>query len=65
MPDANYAFNGTTQWASGSEGFIVSYNANTAMSTSSIRIITGVPGTYLSSALSPFDQASIFVSVFR
>jgi len=65
MPDANYSFNGATRWVSGDEGDVVLYNANTLLTTSAIRIIVGVPGTFNSTALGPRDRADVFVQIFR
>jgi hypothetical protein len=64
MPNANYALAGTTVWFSGSEGNIVLYNSNTTVTTSAMRIITGVPGTAGGTALTPADMANVFCTFF-
>lgn len=65
MPDANYSLTSATRWSSGDEGYVVSYNTNTAMTSSAIRLACGVPGTAGSTALTLRDTADIFVSIFR
>lgn len=65
MPDANYSLTSATRWSSGDEGYLVSYNTNTAMTSSAIRLACGVPGTAGSTALTLRDTADIFVSIFR
>lgn len=65
MPDVNYSLTSATRWISGAEGYVVSYNANTAMTSSAIRLACGVPGTAGGTALTLTDTADIFVSVFR
>jgi hypothetical protein len=65
MPDANYSFNGATQWVTGNEGDVVLYNSNTTLTASAIRVIVGVPGTNNSTALNPVDRAFVFAQIFR
>jgi len=58
--NANYNLSAATKWQSGQEGFILSHNTNTTVTASAIRLINGVPGTNLSTALTPRDETYIF-----
>lgn len=65
MPDANYSVTSAADWGTGNEGNIVSYNTNTTISTSALRLAVGVPGTAGATGLTFRDQTFVFVTIFR
>ena len=54
--NATYNLSASTKMVTGNEGYVLSYNHSTTVTSSAMRLRHGVPGTYGSTAMSTIDN---------